>query len=66
MSQYLNDMSIGDSIDMRGPSGLCIYQGHGTFAIKPDKKSPPAIRRVKKVGMIAGGTGLCIINTNIA
>jgi len=33
---------------------LCL----GEFAIRPDKKSPPVIRKVKKVGMIAGGTGM--------
>ncbi|KAF6020962.1 CYB5R2 [Bugula neritina] len=58
MSQYLNDMAIGDFMDMRGPSGLCTYEGKGLFAIKPDKKSQPAMRQVKKVGMIAGGTGI--------
>ena len=30
----------------------------GEFAIRPDKKSAPAIRKVKRVGMIAGGTGM--------
>lgn len=57
MSQYLNDMAIGESIDLRGPSGLCVYEGNGRFAIRPDKKSPPVIKQVTKVGMIAGGTG---------
>ncbi|EAW73271.1 cytochrome b5 reductase 3 [Homo sapiens] len=58
MSQYLESMQIGDTIEFRGPSGLLVYQGKGKFAIRPDKKSNPIIRTVKSVGMIAGGTGI--------
>lgn len=58
MSQYLNEMNIGDAIDFRGPNGLLIYQGNGKFAIRPDKKSEPKVRRFNHVGMIAGGTGI--------
>lgn len=57
MTQYLNKMNIGETMDMRGPSGLCVYEGDGLFAIKPDKKSPAVLSHAKKVGMIAGGTG---------
>jgi len=32
----------------------------GEFAIRSDKKSPPVIRKVKSVGMIAGGTGMTV------
>ncbi|XP_062404121.1 NADH-cytochrome b5 reductase 2 [Sardina pilchardus] len=58
MSQYLNDMGIGDTMDFRGPNGLLVYKGHGTFSIRPDKKSEAKIRKFKHVGMIAGGTGI--------
>jgi cytochrome-b5 reductase len=58
MSQHLDAMNIGDSIDVRGPSGLLEYKGKGEFAVKPDKKSPPNLLKVKKVSMIAGGTGI--------
>ena len=58
MSQYLENMEIGDTIDVRGPSGLLVYQGNGTFAIKPDKKSSPKTVKATKVSMIAGGTGI--------
>lgn len=30
----------------------------GLFAIRPDKKSPPLLHQVKRVNMIAGGTGI--------
>lgn len=58
MSQHLNSMNIGDTIDVRGPSGKLIYIGQGTFNIREDKKSPPVAHHAKHVGMIAGGTGI--------
>lgn len=58
MSQYLNDMKIGDTIDFRGPNGLLVYNGNGQFAIRPDKKSEPKVRKFRHVGMISGGTGI--------
>ncbi|XP_073725215.1 NADH-cytochrome b5 reductase 3 [Misgurnus anguillicaudatus] len=58
MSQYLESLRIGDTIDFRGPNGLLVYEGKGSFAIKPDKKSPAVMTTAKHVGMIAGGTGI--------
>ncbi|CAL1595189.1 unnamed protein product [Knipowitschia caucasica] len=58
MSQYLDNMAIGDSIDFRGPSGLLIYKDNGKFSIRPDKKAEPKMKRFKHVAMIAGGTGI--------
>uniref|UniRef100_A0A4W3JDY0 NADH-cytochrome b5 reductase n=1 Tax=Callorhinchus milii TaxID=7868 RepID=A0A4W3JDY0_CALMI len=58
MSQYLEDLSIGDVIHFRGPSGLLLYEGKGNFAIQPEKKSPPELKFVRNLGMIAGGTGI--------
>ena len=58
MTQYLEAMNIGDSIDFRGPNGLLVYEGRGNFAIRKDKKSDPENKRVKKVSMIAGGSGI--------
>ena len=54
MSQHLESLKIGDTIDVRGPSGLIVYNGQGEFAIKADKKAEPAIRQFNKVSMIAG------------
>ena len=31
MSQYLENMEIGDYIDFRGPNGLLVYEGKGTL-----------------------------------
>lgn len=58
MSQYLESLKVGDTIDFRGPSGLLVYQKKGKFAIRPDKKSEAVIKRAKHLGMIAGGTGI--------
>ncbi|KFM78000.1 NADH-cytochrome b5 reductase 2, partial [Stegodyphus mimosarum] len=58
MSQYLNNMNIGDTIDVRGPSGRLIYLGKGKFSVKATPKSQPTVHVVKRVGMIAGGTGI--------
>jgi len=58
MSQHLEAMEIGDYIDVRGPSGLFVYQGCGALDIQADKKSAPVRRQVKRLGMIAGGTGI--------
>lgn len=30
MSQYLDNMTIGDTMDFRGPNGLLIYKGNGS------------------------------------
>ncbi|XP_063237218.1 NADH-cytochrome b5 reductase 3 isoform X2 [Bacillus rossius redtenbacheri] len=58
MSQYLENMKVGDTIDVRGPSGRLVYLGGGKFSIKVLRKDPAQIVTVKKVAMIAGGTGI--------
>jgi len=58
LTQYLNDLPLGHTIDCRGPSGRLTYNGRGEFSIRPDKKTPPTTINVKKVNMIAGGSGI--------
>ncbi|XP_077178002.1 NADH-cytochrome b5 reductase 2 isoform X3 [Paroedura picta] len=58
MTQHLNSMEIGDTIDFRGPNGLLVYNGSGKFTIKQDKKSEGKTKFAKCLGMIAGGTGI--------
>lgn len=58
LSQYLENLKIGDTIDFRGPSGRLVYKGHGKFSIKILRKDPPTEYNVKKVVMLAGGTGI--------
>jgi len=57
MSQYLESLEIGDSIDVRGPSGHLTYQRRGAFEIKESGK-PTRTMNCKQLGMIAGGTGI--------
>lgn len=49
MSQYLENLKIGETVDFRGPSGRLIYKGHGKFSIKILRKDPPVEYNVKKV-----------------
>ncbi|XP_065359798.1 NADH-cytochrome b5 reductase 3 isoform X1 [Calliphora vicina] len=58
MSQYLDQMQIGDKISFRGPSGRLQYLGNGNFSIKKLRKDPPKTVTAKRVNMIAGGTGI--------
>ncbi|NXC14890.1 NB5R3 reductase, partial [Corythaeola cristata] len=57
MSQYLDSLKIGDTIDFRGPM-FSLSLPPGEFAIRPEKKAEPVTKKVKYVGMIAGGTGI--------
>jgi len=59
MTQYLESLAIGDTIDVRGPSGHLEYLGKGSFSIKTDKKAAKGdIVKASQVSMIAGGTGI--------
>lgn len=51
-SQYLESLSIGDSIDICGPFGLVEYKGKGLL----EHKRKPL--NATHIGMIAGGTGI--------
>mmetsp|Transcript_14041 Transcript_14041/g.34307 ORF Transcript_14041/g.34307 Transcript_14041/m.34307 type:complete len:869 (+) Transcript_14041:220-2826(+) len=52
MSQHLNRLAIGDSIEVKGPLGHFTYLGKGEFMVGKDKRS------TKKIGLICGGTGI--------
>ncbi|XP_025830612.1 NADH-cytochrome b5 reductase 2-like [Agrilus planipennis] len=58
MSQYLNNMTLGETVDFRGPSGRLQYIGPGKFLIKKLRSDPPQEVNVSKINMIAGGTGI--------
>lgn len=57
MSQHLDSLKIGDTIDMKGPKGHLTYLGSGKFTVKLMRK-PLEERSAKHFGMIAGGTGI--------
>ena len=54
MSQYLDSLAIGSTIDIRGPSGRLKYIGHGEFSMKMLRKDPAYTFKVSKITMIAG------------
>lgn len=59
MSQHLNNMAIGETIDVRGPKGKLTYHGRGRFEIKERPNDAAGVQhRAKNVGMIAGGSGI--------
>lgn len=58
LTQFLDNMKPGETIDVRGPSGRLIYKENGKFEIRADKKTPPKVKKVKQIGMIAGGSGI--------
>jgi len=52
MSQYMDTLKVGDTLDIMGPIGTHEYLGHGKF------KSGSKEHTCKKLGMMAGGTGI--------
>lgn len=59
MSQHLNDLQIGQTITVCGPKGKLTYVGKGQIQIKHRVKDKAVEKRMaKKIGMIAGGTGI--------
>lgn len=52
MSQHLESMNIGDTIDIKGPIGHFTYFGNGRIQIHKEE------RIVKELGFICGGTGI--------
>jgi cytochrome-b5 reductase len=57
MSQHLDSLKIGDTIEMRGPKGHMEYLSGGKFTVKPLGK-PMEARQTNQIIMIAGGTGI--------
>ena len=55
IASLINVISVGDTIDVRGPGGLLVYEGRGTFELKEDKKAAP---KQVKVDSVVGRLGL--------
>ena len=58
MTQFLDNMRVGDGIEMRGPKGHLTYKGQGKFSIAKTSKKALQNREANHFGMIAGGTGI--------
>jgi nitrate reductase (NAD(P)H) len=52
MSQYLDSLSIGSVLDIKGPLGHIEYTGKGNFLVHGEHKF------AKRLAMLAGGTGI--------
>jgi len=52
MSQYMESMKVGDTLQVKGPLGHFEYKGYGKYILKDKEKT------AKKFGFICGGTGL--------
>ena len=60
LSQHLEGLTLGDTIAARGPKGRLEYKGRGRFAVQlpRSKGGGMSIKTYRRVGMIAGGTGI--------
>ena len=59
MSQHIENLKIGETLDFTGPKGRLEYKGSGDFKIDGIKKSDPTREsHVTEIGMIAGGSGI--------
>lgn len=57
MSQYVDNMKIGDTIAFRGPTGKLQYLGNGKFQVRRPNK-PVVDMQAEQINMIAGGSGI--------
>ncbi|XP_031498138.1 nitrate reductase [NADH] 1-like [Nymphaea colorata] len=53
MSQHLDSLPLGSTVDIKGPVGHIEYAGRGSFKLGQGKR-----RHAKRLAMIAGGTGI--------
>jgi len=59
MTQHLESLKIGDSIQIKGPFGNIFYKGKGVFNMRRKPKAPPQMKyNYKHLGLIAGGSGI--------
>jgi len=59
MSQYIHGLKVGDTLNVRGPTGRLLYYGQGNFGTRLDKISDyKPVSGNTKVNMIAGGSGI--------
>lgn len=57
LSQHLDSLSIGDTMEIKGPKGHLEWLDNGDFTVKKIKK-PLEHRYVEQLNLIAGGTGI--------
>ncbi|CAF3718637.1 unnamed protein product [Rotaria sp. Silwood1] len=58
MTQYIDKLHFGHTIEVSGPSGNLIYKHSGLFDIRSRKPESFVTRHVRHLGLIAGGSGI--------
>lgn len=58
LSQHIDSLQIGDTIEMKGPKGHLEYLSQGQFTVQKSLRKPIEKRAASHFGMIAGGTGI--------
>ncbi|CAG8609554.1 2613_t:CDS:2, partial [Racocetra persica] len=56
MSQHMEELRIGDCIEVKGPLGTFAYNGRGQYQIKNGTKE--TLHKCKKISLICGGSGI--------
>ncbi|CAG8813359.1 1142_t:CDS:2, partial [Dentiscutata erythropus] len=54
MSQHMDELHIGDCIEVKGPLGVFTYNGYGQYQIKNGTKE--TLHKCKKISLICGGS----------
>jgi ferredoxin-nitrite reductase len=58
LTQKLNAVEIGSTVDFEGPKGLVTYTARGEFSTRNPATGEIAKKSCKSIAMIAGGTGI--------
>ncbi|CAF3102698.1 unnamed protein product [Rotaria sp. Silwood2] len=58
MTQYIDKLHFGHTMEVSGPSGNLIYKHNGLFDIRSRKPEPFVTRHIRHLGLIAGGSGI--------
>jgi len=56
MSQHLESLKIGDTVDVKGPIGKCFYSGPSELTML--RGDAAQTRRTPSIAMMAGGVGI--------
>lgn len=57
MTQHLESLKLGDSVDIRGPIGRIEYTGNGAFLVS-SSTAGSVTKTASHIGMICGGSGI--------